>query len=173
MPHLHFRVFIRCSCPKWLTVIRTFIHWWWWLPCKVPTSTSGGVWGSVSCPRTLRHADQGARTSYLRITRRWLYSWATAAHVSSIMEIFTQTQFKLSWWNMHLKINFSAIWNIKRKHRLVFTIHLTHHNTFPIVYIRCVFLKTDIKIREKKTVLNDRWKAIIVLSILSQIENGA
>ena len=73
------------------------------------------------------------------ITRRWLYSWATAAHVSSIMEIFTQTQFKLSWWNMHLKIHFSAICNIRRKHRQVFTIHLTCHNTFPVVYIRCVW----------------------------------
>ena len=24
-----------------------FTHWWWWLPCKVLTSTSGAVWGSV------------------------------------------------------------------------------------------------------------------------------
>ena len=29
------------------------------LPCEVPTSTSRAVWGSVSCPRTLLHADQG------------------------------------------------------------------------------------------------------------------
>ena len=39
----------------------TFIHWWRWLPCKVLTSTSGTVWSSVSCPRTLWHADQGNR----------------------------------------------------------------------------------------------------------------
>ena len=39
--------------------IHTFIHWWQWLPCKVLTSTSGTVWSSVSCPRTLWHADQG------------------------------------------------------------------------------------------------------------------
>ena len=31
------------------------------------------LWGSVSCPRTLRHADQGNGTSDLLITRRWLY----------------------------------------------------------------------------------------------------
>ena len=45
------------------------MHWWWWLPCKVLTSTSGAVWGSVSWPRTLRHLDQGNWTSYLLITR--------------------------------------------------------------------------------------------------------
>ena len=44
---------------KWLAVIHTFTHWWCCLPCKVPTSTSGAVWDSVSCPRTLQHADQG------------------------------------------------------------------------------------------------------------------
>ena len=33
------------------------------LPFKVPTSTSGAVWGSVSCPMTLWYADQGNRTS--------------------------------------------------------------------------------------------------------------
>ena len=38
--------------------IHTFIHWWWWLPCKVPASTSGAVWGSVSCPRIPRHAGE-------------------------------------------------------------------------------------------------------------------
>ena len=35
------------------------------LPCKVPNSTSGAVSGSVSCPRTLQHADQGNQTSDL------------------------------------------------------------------------------------------------------------
>ena len=59
-----------------LTVIH--IHWRRWLPCKVPTSTSGAVWGSVSCPRTLRHADQGNQTSGFPITRHWLYPCTTA-----------------------------------------------------------------------------------------------
>ena len=59
---------------------RKFMHWWRWLPCKVETSTSGAVWGSLTCPRRLRHADQGNQTSDLPITRRWLYIWATAAH---------------------------------------------------------------------------------------------
>ena len=57
-------------CPKRLTVIHTYIHWW--LPCKVQTSTSGAVWGSLSYPMTLRHADQGNQTSNLPITRCWL-----------------------------------------------------------------------------------------------------
>ena len=52
--HLHF-------CPKQLTVIHTFIHRCQWLPRKEPTSTSRAVWGSVSCPRTLRHAARGSR----------------------------------------------------------------------------------------------------------------
>ena len=39
-------------------------------------STSGAVLGSVSCPRTLQHADQGNRTSDLPITRHWLYPWS-------------------------------------------------------------------------------------------------
>ena len=42
------------------------------------TSTSGAVLGSSSCPRTLRHADQGSQTSNLQITRCWLYPWATS-----------------------------------------------------------------------------------------------
>ena len=25
--------------------------------CKLPTSTSGAIWGSVYCPRTLRHVQ--------------------------------------------------------------------------------------------------------------------
>ena len=72
------RAFSRRFCPKRLTVIHTFINWWWWLPCKVPTSTSGAMWASVSCPRTLRHADQGNQTNDLLITRRWLFPWITA-----------------------------------------------------------------------------------------------
>ena len=32
----------------------------------------GAVWGSVSCPRALWHADQGNRTSDLPITKGWL-----------------------------------------------------------------------------------------------------
>ena len=44
------------------------------------TSTSGAIWGSVSCPRTLQHADQWNQTSDLQITRCWFYPWATATH---------------------------------------------------------------------------------------------
>ena len=36
-----------------------------------PTSTSGAVWGSISCPRTLQHRDEGSGTSDHPITRRW------------------------------------------------------------------------------------------------------
>ena len=57
------------------------------------TSTSGAVCGSISCPRTLWHADQGNRTSALPITRRWLYPWAAAAHLLNFSELqhFIQT----------------------------------------------------------------------------------
>ena len=67
---LHFRAFSRCFCPKWLTVIHTFTHWWRW-----PTSTPGAVWGSVSCQRTLWHAHQGNWTSSLLMTRHWPRSY--------------------------------------------------------------------------------------------------
>ena len=33
----------------------------------------GAAWGSISCPRTLWHADQGNQISDPPITRRWLY----------------------------------------------------------------------------------------------------
>ena len=36
-----------------------------------PTSTLGAVWGSISCPRTLQHRDEGSGTSDHPITRRW------------------------------------------------------------------------------------------------------
>ena len=39
----------------------------------MPTSTSEPVWGSVSCPKTLWHADQGNWTSDPLIKRRWLF----------------------------------------------------------------------------------------------------
>ncbi len=39
----------------------SIIHWWGRLPCKVPTTSSGGnlgaIWGSVACLRPLRRAD--------------------------------------------------------------------------------------------------------------------
>ena len=41
------------------TYSNSHIHWWRWLSCNVLTSASGAVWGSVSFPRTLQHADQG------------------------------------------------------------------------------------------------------------------
>ena len=43
--------------------IHTFIHWWRWLPCKVPTSTSGAVLGSVSWPGTVLRAESNHRPS--------------------------------------------------------------------------------------------------------------
>ena len=61
--------FVRSNLQKFR---HTFIHRWRWLQRKVPTSTSGAVWGSVSCPRPLRHADQGNQTSSHLITTRWL-----------------------------------------------------------------------------------------------------
>ena len=77
---LTFWEFSRLFCPTYqMTVIHTLLHWWWWLPCKMATRTSGVVWGLVSCPRTLWHADQGNGTSDLPITRCWFYPWATAA----------------------------------------------------------------------------------------------
>ena len=65
--------FIRSFCPKPLTVIHSYSH-----TLMVLTSTPGAVWGSVSCSRTLRHADQGNWTSNLLMTRRWLNPWSTA-----------------------------------------------------------------------------------------------
>ena len=64
--HLHLRALRRCFLSKatYSNSYIMFIHWWRWLSCKVPTSTSGAVFqGSVSCPRTLRHADQGNQTT--------------------------------------------------------------------------------------------------------------
>ena len=49
-------------------LIQTYIHWWWWLPCKMKTSASEAVQGSVSFPRPLRHAHQGIRISDLQGT---------------------------------------------------------------------------------------------------------
>ena len=75
------------------TVIHTFIRWWWWLPCTVSTSSSGAVWGSVSCPRTLWHTDQGNQTNDLPIPRQWLFPWATAEtdhHTSCSPVLFCQ-----------------------------------------------------------------------------------
>ena len=75
--HLHFRAFIRQFGPKWRTVIHTYIHTLIVVAAmQLLTSTSGAGWGSVSCPRTLQHADQGNWTSGLQITKCWLYPWA-------------------------------------------------------------------------------------------------
>ena len=40
-----------------VTFSNSYTHWCWWLPCKVSTRTSGAVWGSASCPRTLGHGE--------------------------------------------------------------------------------------------------------------------
>ena len=60
--------FSRRFCPKRLTVIQIYIqyiytYWWQWLPCKMPTSTSVAVWGSVSCPRTGERRNQSNNLS--------------------------------------------------------------------------------------------------------------
>ena len=54
----------RRFCPKWLTVNYTYIH------TLMAVAAMQGAdqhirrsWGSVSCPRTLQHADQGNRPS--------------------------------------------------------------------------------------------------------------
>ena len=58
--------------------------------------TSGAVWGSVSCPRTLWHADQGNQTSNLLIRRCWLYPTSTAATYR--LTPFGQKQTKCCFW---------------------------------------------------------------------------
>ena len=70
--------FSRRFCPKRLTVIQIYIqyiytYWWQWLPCKMPTSTSVEVWGSVSCPRTGERRNQ---SSNLLIARHWATEWS-------------------------------------------------------------------------------------------------
>ena len=39
--------------------MHTFVHWWERLPCKVATCSSGAIWGSASCSRTLWLAAGG------------------------------------------------------------------------------------------------------------------
>ena len=46
--------------------IHKFLLWWWWLQCEMPTSTSGAVWSSASCSRTLWHAAWWSRDSNQR-----------------------------------------------------------------------------------------------------------
>ena len=71
------RAFSRRFCPKRLhTYIHTLMAWW--LTWKVPTSTSGAVWGFSILPRDTLTAKQGDRTSNLPITRSWLYPWSSA-----------------------------------------------------------------------------------------------
>ena len=46
------RAFSRCSVQSGLQwFIHAFIHWWRWLPCKVPSSASGAVWGFSILPK--------------------------------------------------------------------------------------------------------------------------
>ena len=99
-------------------VIHTSVHWWRWLPCKVPPST-GAVWGSESCPRTLQHADQGIRTSDPMITRHRLHDWASAAYVYGPSRagyiVMTSQIFKSpqeSWTNIKPSRIFCAVWGV-------------------------------------------------------------
>ena len=54
-----------------MTYSNSYIHSWRWLPCKVPTSTLGPLWGSVSCTRTLPRAGQENWTSDLYLGWFW------------------------------------------------------------------------------------------------------
>ena len=58
-------------CPKERTVIHAFMVL---AAMKGVDQHIKQFSGSVSCPRTHRHADQGNRTSDRLITRCWLYS---------------------------------------------------------------------------------------------------
>ena len=78
-----FRAFSRHFCPKRLTVIHTFMHSWRWLPCMVPTSTSGAVWGSVSCPGT--GIDQ--RQHFILATGFFLYHLSKHLNLSQKLEL--------------------------------------------------------------------------------------
>ena len=78
---LRFRAFNSHFCPKRLTVFHTHVHSY----TDVLTSTSGAVWDSVSCPRTLQHSGQGNWTSDLPITSSYPYPWATAVPDSWFM----------------------------------------------------------------------------------------
>ena len=83
-------------CTTVLGVCHTFIHWWRWLPCKVSISTLGAVWVSVSCPRTLWHADQRIWTSNLSLSCSLVmarHQWMTFA-LSKLKYIFNTIYIK-------------------------------------------------------------------------------
>lgn len=89
-------------CPKWL--IRTFIHWRRRLPCKVPISLSGAVWGSVTCPRTLEHADRRQTCS-----KYWKY-------VKHFQIIYIQCDSWTKWHHHHIdwfpiSLTFTTLFN--------------------------------------------------------------
>ena len=113
-PHTHthkhlVRLDLRLSPPHWLMTE--------WITsgmsncCKLLTSTSA-VWGSVSCPRTLWHADQGKRTSDLLITRH-LINCLWWCHSRSCLGLLPHNEthhkqrsrsgfdvWKMSWWHL-------------------------------------------------------------------------
>ena len=76
MTHLHLGNLADAFCLKRLTLINQYIHTL--MVVAAMQRPSGAVWDSVTCPRTLWHADQGNWTSNLPLTRCWLYPWPTA-----------------------------------------------------------------------------------------------
>ena len=69
-----FTAFSRRFCPKQLTVIHTFTHWWRWLPCKVLTSTIRSSFGvQYLAQGHFNTQTRGIEPAALWETRRLLY----------------------------------------------------------------------------------------------------
>ena len=80
------------SALQW-PLIHPFTHQWRQLPCKVLACSLGAIWGSVSCPRTLRHVDRRSRESNRRPFDHWTTrstNWATAAPACSTVVCYTE-----------------------------------------------------------------------------------
>ena len=71
--NLHFILYL--YLPKYF--IHTFIHWWWWLPCKVLTSTLG-VLGFSILPKY-------SSTCRPRILNQWASDNKTSTLVQTVM----------------------------------------------------------------------------------------
>ena len=97
-----FRAFIRCYCPKRITVIHTFIHWWQVLSCKVPHQEQFGT-----CQRTLWHADKGNRTSNLMITWHWLSLYIIWHSFAALVA----NQLSLTWINIQFDDR-NLVWKV-------------------------------------------------------------
>ena len=77
-------------CLDWLA--HTFIHWWQRLPCCSSEATiqthslmeapSGAIWGSVSCPRMLRHEDRNQSDPLIG-------GWPSHSHPHILYTVYT------------------------------------------------------------------------------------